>query len=160
MQFLSLRKTKGGRPAGSLFITPRSSGQHRPVPSTPWRGAQCEGCRGLPPAPRPGASARAQRSPGAEPGAPRGDHTLRVPTHNAAEKPKISASRAGTADSEVPPTAEGVYSKPYAQQGNSSFGGTPTLELGGRTHLAGDRGWVAVLWGWGASPHHEPSPRF
>lgn len=119
--------------AEDLFITSRSSGQHQPVLSTPWRGAQHEGCRGLPPVPHPGASARAQRSSGTEPGAPHGNHTLQVPTHNAAEEPKISASRAGTADSEVPPTAEGVYSKPYAQQGNSSFRGTPTLELGGDT---------------------------
>lgn len=38
-------------------------------------------------------------------------------------------------------------------------GGRPRWSWGG-THLAGDRGRVAALWGWGALPHHKPSPRF
>lgn len=38
-------------------------------------------------------------------------------------------------------------------------GGRPRWSWGG-THLARDRGRVAALWGWGALPHHKPSPRF
>lgn len=139
-------------PAGCGGLTPSVVpwASASPLPSTISRAAPERGMPWASPChpPRPLCPRREQRCHRPRvPGTPCGNHTSGVPTHSAAEKPKLWAPRAGEADSEVPLsplTAQMIYSKRYIRCKETFLSaGLPRWRRGLITHRAGDKGVTA-----------------